>query len=118
MAIDYKVHQHRIGRASRWYSQGIVFTLISQKDIILLERLKKKWEINEYSEEGKEMINKKMMLQLDRNEKRVVDEKQMLMDGQHQVISKDIFRNTGNMLNEWQPMSHRFYDPMTFKYNQ
>jgi hypothetical protein len=49
--------------------------LISQKDIILLERLKKKWEINEYSEEGKEMINKKMMLQLDRNEKRVVDEK-------------------------------------------
>ncbi len=60
LAMDSQVHQHRIGRASRWHSRGLVFLLLTQKDEKMLERLSRQWSIREFREEERPEINGRM----------------------------------------------------------
>lgn len=60
LPMDSQVHQHRIGRASRWHSQGLVFLLVTQKDKSMLDRLSKQWSIREFKEEDREGMNARM----------------------------------------------------------
>lgn len=40
------------------------------------------------------------------------------MLGDVQVVSKGMFRNTGDTLSTWKPATHQFYDPGVFQYTQ